>query len=98
MAAGIAALAIGAALGLRAAPTVVTATETVQPKNLDRFPSERFPSQAQQVPVSRGMQLASIDSGAVFRLGDSDASPGLTASATSGVSAEDRTIGARVSS
>jgi hypothetical protein len=98
IAAGIAALAIGAALGLRAAPAVVAATETVQPKNFDRFPSERFLSQEQQVPVSRGMQLASIDSGAVFRLEDSDPSPGPATSAIGRAPAEDRSIGARTAS
>jgi hypothetical protein len=95
IAAGIAALAIGAALGSRTAPAVVAATETVQPKNFDRFPSERFPAQEPQVPASRGMQLASIDSGAVFRLDDNDPSPGLATSATSRGQAEDRTTGAR---
>jgi hypothetical protein len=98
IAAGIAALAIGAALGLRAAPAVVAATETVQPKSFDRFPSERFPSQEQQVPVSRGMQLASIDSGVVFRLEGSDPSPDLTTSAIARTSTDDRSIGARAAS
>jgi Protein of unknown function (DUF2778) len=98
IAAAIAAVAIGAALGLRASPPVVVATETIQPKNFDRFASEQFSSQEQQVPVSRGMQLASIDSGAVFRLEDSDTSPGLATSATGRTPADDRTIAARAAS
>ncbi len=98
IAAGIAALAIGAAVGFRTAPAVVAATETVQPKNIERFPSERFPSQGQQTPGSRGMQLASVDTGAVFRLEDGDTSPGLATSAISRTSGEDRTLGARVAS
>jgi hypothetical protein len=89
IAAGIAALAIGAALGLRASPPIVAATETIQPKNFDRFASFE-----PQIPESRGLRMASVDTGAVLGSApDREATSAITRA-----SAEDRTIGARVAS
>jgi hypothetical protein len=59
--AGIAALAIGFALGLRAEPPGVSVSETIQPKNFDPWASR-----ASQIPDGRGWRVASLDTEAVF--------------------------------
>jgi hypothetical protein len=59
--AGIAALAIGFALGLRAVPSVVSVSETIRPKNFDPWASL-----GSQIPDSRGLRVASLETEAVF--------------------------------
>jgi hypothetical protein len=59
--AGIAALAIGFALGLRAVPAGAPVSETIQPKTLDPWASL-----GSQFPDSRGLRVASLETEAVF--------------------------------
>jgi hypothetical protein len=81
--AGIAALAVGFGLGLQAMPPGVSVSETIQPKNFDPWASI-----GSQIPGSRGLRVASLETGAVFESAASD-----RASA-----AEDPAIDARVAS
>jgi Protein of unknown function (DUF2778) len=59
--AGIAALAIGFALGLRAVPSGVSVSETIRPKNFDPWASL-----GPQIPDTRGLRVASLETQAVF--------------------------------
>jgi hypothetical protein len=59
--AGIAALAVGFALGLQAAPSAVSVSETIQPKNFDPWASL-----GSQIPDRRGLRVASLETQAVF--------------------------------
>jgi hypothetical protein len=67
MFAGVAALAIGFALGLRALPPGVSVSETIQPKNL-----EPWVSLGSQIQNSRGLRVASLDTGAFLPSGMED--------------------------
>jgi hypothetical protein len=59
--AGIVALAIGFALGLQAVPSAVSDSETIHPKNFDPWGSF-----GAQIPDSRGLRVASLETEAVF--------------------------------
>jgi Protein of unknown function (DUF2778) len=59
--AGIAALAIGFSLGLRAIPPGISVSETIQPRNFDPGGALRS-----QIPVSRGLRVASLETEATF--------------------------------
>jgi hypothetical protein len=94
--AGIAALAVGFGLGLQAMPPAVSVSETIQPKNFDPWTSI-----GSQIPDSRGLRVASLETGAVFESAteDRDRQSDL-ATPTSGraSAAEDPAIDARVAS
>jgi hypothetical protein len=102
--AGIAALGIGFALGLRTVPPGVSASETIQPKNFDPNSdpnSDPWASLGSQIPNSRGLRVASLDTAAMFGsvTEDRDMQPGSAASTRGrGSSAEDRAIGAGAAS
>jgi len=76
--AGVAALAIGFALGLRAVPAGVSAAETIQPKNFDRFypfdssASGSSASLGSQIPDNRRLRVASLETQAVFAFASED--------------------------
>jgi hypothetical protein len=78
IAAGVAALAIGFGLGLRAVPTHIlaaqSAAQAVQPKNFDPA-FEPWASPRSQTPISRGFQLASLETETVFVPGDGRPEP-----------------------
>ena len=59
--AGIAALAIGFALGLQAVPPGVSVSETIRPKNFDTWASL-----GSEIPDSRRLRVASLESEAAF--------------------------------
>jgi hypothetical protein len=59
--AGIAALAIGFALGLQAVPPGISVSETIQPKDFDGWASPRS-----EVSDRRGLRVASLASEAIF--------------------------------
>jgi hypothetical protein len=63
--AGIAALAIGFALGLRAVPRGVSVSETIPRKNFDRY-FEPGASLGSRIPDGRGLRVASLDTEAAF--------------------------------
>jgi hypothetical protein len=94
--AGIAALAIGFALGWQAGPPGVSVSETIQPKNFDPWASL-----GSQIPDSRGWRVASLDAQAVFAPVTEPAdrpSALATAARGSASSAEHLAIDARVAS
>jgi hypothetical protein len=62
---GIAALAVGFALGLRAVPRGVAVSETIPRKNFDRY-FEPEASLGSRIPDRRGLRVASLDTEAVF--------------------------------
>jgi hypothetical protein len=59
--AGIAALAIGFALGLQTVPSAISVSETIQPKNFDPWASL-----GSQISDRRGLRVASLETEAVF--------------------------------
>jgi hypothetical protein len=59
--AGVAALAIGFALGLQAVPPGVSVSETIQPRSIDLWASL-----GSQIPDSRGLRVASLETEAAF--------------------------------
>jgi len=63
--AGVAALAIGFALGLQAVPPGVSVSETIQPKNFDPFLGS-------QIPPGRGLRVASLGTEAIFDFATED--------------------------
>src|SRR5579872_2829037 len=63
--AGIAALAIGFAIGLRAVPSAVSDADTVQPRNFDANFDHRA-SLGPQVQDNRRLRVASLETEAVF--------------------------------
>jgi hypothetical protein len=65
--AGVAAAAIGFALGLRAVPSGASITETIQSKNLDPRDSFRL-----QLPDRRGVRVASLETEVVFESATED--------------------------
>jgi Protein of unknown function (DUF2778) len=94
--AGIAALAIGFALGLRAVPSGVLVSETIQPKNFDARASL-----GSRIHDSRGLRVASLETGAVFESAteDRDSQSELVASTTGRASShEDLAIDSRAAS
>jgi hypothetical protein len=74
--AGIAALAIGFALGLRALP-VVSVSETIRPKNPEPWVAVESP-----IPNSRGLRVASLDARVFLEPVVEDREPELTTSST----------------
>jgi hypothetical protein len=97
--AGIAALGIGFALGLRAVPAGAPTSETIQPKNSDpNFDPNSAPwaARGSQTPNSRGWRVASLETAAAFGTEDTDMQPGSAASIMGG--AEDRATDARAAS
>ena len=94
--AGIGALAIGFALGLQAVPPGVSDSETIQPKNFDPWASR-----GSQIPDSRRLRVASLETGAVFESAaeDRDRQPELATSTRGRASfAEDLAIDWRAAS
>jgi hypothetical protein len=94
--AGIAALAIGFALGLQAVPPGVSDSETIRPKNYDPWASL-----GSQVPDSRRLRVASLGTEAFFESAteDTDRQSELATSTTGRASsAEDVAIDSRVAS
>jgi hypothetical protein len=100
--AGIAAVTIGFALGLQAVPPGVLAIETIQPKNFDRFyPFDSLASLGSQIPDSRRVRVASLDTAAVFGSATEDRDrPSASATSTTGraSSAEDLAIDSHLAS
>jgi hypothetical protein len=93
---GIAALAIEFALGLQAAPPDVSVSETIQPKNVDPWPSL-----GSQIAHSRGLRVASLETEAVFESATEDRdrqSESATFTRGRASSAEDPAIDSRVAS
>ena len=94
--AGIAALAIGFALGLRAVPPGVSDSGTIPRENFDPWASP-----GSQIPDSRRLRVASLDAGAIFQSateGRDRRSALATPPTGRASSAEDTAIGARVAS
>jgi hypothetical protein len=94
--AGIAALAIGFALGLQVVPQGVSDSETVRPKNFDPWASL-----GSQIPDSRRLRVASLETEAVFESateGRERQSELATSTTGRASSAEDLTIDSRVAS
>jgi hypothetical protein len=85
--AGIAALAIGFALGLRAVPSRVSVSETMQPKNFDNRASL-----GSQIPDSRELRAASLETGAGFEYATEEPDRRATSTRGRDSSAEDLTI------
>ncbi|HEY6255002.1 MAG TPA: tlde1 domain-containing protein [Xanthobacteraceae bacterium] len=99
IAAGVAALAVGFALGLQAVPPGVSVSETIQPKNSDPFDPSAWAALGSQIPKSRGLRVASLETGAVFESAteDRDSQP-EQATSTRPSSAENPAIDLRAAS
>jgi hypothetical protein len=92
--AGVAALAIGFALGLRAVPPGASVSETIGPKNFDPWASL-----GSQIADSRGLRVASLETEVVFESVTEDRNRGFGSSTRGRASsAEDLAIDSRVAS